>query len=216
MSDQPVSIREINQQRILNLIRLHPGIWRAQIVKETDLGKATVSTIVSKFIDALMESETLIGAPAAGEAETPREAAAPAETAMPSADAAGKSTKQSTTGEQPSAATPNESHLEIAESPTDFDFVPPDVDAHADSDTERFDPEGAEADDQELRFPDDPSLVVHFNSPSLIGLAQANMTEEEYEKTLEWSIFEVFDAISLGLQLDPDGLGGVVYFFLAD
>lgn len=52
MPDQPVSIREINQQRILNLIRLQPGIWRAQIVKETDLGKATVSTIVSKFIAA--------------------------------------------------------------------------------------------------------------------------------------------------------------------
>jgi len=52
MYDPPVSIREINQQRILNLIRLQPGICRAEIVKQTELGKATVSTIVSDFIDA--------------------------------------------------------------------------------------------------------------------------------------------------------------------
>jgi glucokinase-like ROK family protein len=52
MSEQPVSIREINQHRILSLIYLHPGIWRAEIARLTDLSRATVSAIVSALIDA--------------------------------------------------------------------------------------------------------------------------------------------------------------------
>ncbi|MCK4900722.1 MAG: winged helix-turn-helix domain-containing protein, partial [Anaerolineales bacterium] len=51
MGNSPVSIREINQQRILNLVRQNPGISRASIVNTTNLGKATVSTIVSNFIE---------------------------------------------------------------------------------------------------------------------------------------------------------------------
>ena len=50
VSNQPASIKEINQLRILNLLRLQPGISRAEIVNQTGLGKATVSTIVSEFI----------------------------------------------------------------------------------------------------------------------------------------------------------------------
>ncbi len=57
MGNSPVSIREINQQRILNLVRQNPGISRASIVKTTNLGKATVSTIVSNFIEAGVISE---------------------------------------------------------------------------------------------------------------------------------------------------------------
>ncbi len=59
--DQPVSIKEINQLRILNLLRLQPGISRAEIVKQTGLGKATVSTIVSEFIHDKMICEVGAG-----------------------------------------------------------------------------------------------------------------------------------------------------------
>ena len=50
MIDQPSSIKEINHHRILNLLRLRPGISRVEIVNQTGLGKGTVSTIVSRFI----------------------------------------------------------------------------------------------------------------------------------------------------------------------
>jgi glucokinase-like ROK family protein len=50
MLDQPTSIKEINELRILNLLRVYPGISRSQIVSRTGLSKATVSTIVSEFI----------------------------------------------------------------------------------------------------------------------------------------------------------------------
>lgn len=39
------------QLRILNLLRLQPGISRVEIANRTGLGKATVSTIISAFID---------------------------------------------------------------------------------------------------------------------------------------------------------------------
>jgi glucokinase-like ROK family protein len=51
MIDQPTSIKEINQLRILNLLRLQPGISRSEISHQTGLSKATVSTIVSELID---------------------------------------------------------------------------------------------------------------------------------------------------------------------
>ena len=40
-----------NQLRILNLLRLQPGISRIEIANRTGLGKATVSTIISAFMD---------------------------------------------------------------------------------------------------------------------------------------------------------------------
>jgi len=43
--------KDINQLRILNLLRLRPGISRIEIVNQTGLGKATVSTIISEFIN---------------------------------------------------------------------------------------------------------------------------------------------------------------------
>lgn len=51
MMEQPASIKEINQLRILNLLRLQPGISRAEIVNQTGLSKATVSTIVADLIN---------------------------------------------------------------------------------------------------------------------------------------------------------------------
>jgi N-acetylglucosamine repressor len=50
MLSQPTSIKEINQLRILNLLRLQPGISRSEIVRLTGLSKATVSTIITEFI----------------------------------------------------------------------------------------------------------------------------------------------------------------------
>lgn len=43
--------RNPSQLRILDLLRLSPGISRIEIVNQTGLGKATVSTIVSGFIN---------------------------------------------------------------------------------------------------------------------------------------------------------------------
>jgi len=50
LSDSPIAIREINQLRILNALRSQPGLSRAALVRQTGLGKATVSTIVAGFI----------------------------------------------------------------------------------------------------------------------------------------------------------------------
>jgi glucokinase-like ROK family protein len=47
---QPTSIKGINQRRILHLLRVNPGISRVEISNRTNLGKATVSSIVSEFI----------------------------------------------------------------------------------------------------------------------------------------------------------------------
>lgn len=47
-----MSIKDINQHRILELIRLYAGISRTEIVDKTDLSKATISKIVSTFIEA--------------------------------------------------------------------------------------------------------------------------------------------------------------------
>ncbi len=71
MRNQPVSIREINRQRILNLIRHNPGISRASMVKQTDLGKATVSTSVSDFIKAGVVCEVGTGAQRASAGRRP-------------------------------------------------------------------------------------------------------------------------------------------------
>lgn len=49
--DQPPSIKEINQLRILNLLRFNPGISRVELAGQTGLGKATVSNVVSELIN---------------------------------------------------------------------------------------------------------------------------------------------------------------------
>ena len=49
--DQPSSIKEINQLRILNLLRFNPGISRVELAGQTGLGKATVSNVVSELIN---------------------------------------------------------------------------------------------------------------------------------------------------------------------
>jgi len=57
MLDQLPSSKDINHLRILNLLRLYPGISRAEIVNRTGLSKATVSTIVSELIDEVLVYE---------------------------------------------------------------------------------------------------------------------------------------------------------------
>ena len=52
MASLPASIKEINQFRILDLLRHHPGISRSEIVGLTGLSKATISSIVSDFINS--------------------------------------------------------------------------------------------------------------------------------------------------------------------
>ncbi len=61
MIDQPTSIKEINQLRILNLLRLQPGISRSEISHQTGLSKATVSTIVAELIDEGLVCEDGVG-----------------------------------------------------------------------------------------------------------------------------------------------------------
>ena len=57
-TQQPTSIKEINQFRILGLLRSYPGISRAEIVDRTGLGKATISSLVARMIgDELVVEE---------------------------------------------------------------------------------------------------------------------------------------------------------------
>jgi len=62
--------------------------------------------------------------------------------------------------------------------------------------------------------PDAPSLVVYLDSRSLTGLAQANMTEEQYQTNEEYILMEAFEAIGFSLRFAPDGLDGIMYFFV--
>jgi len=68
-----VPFNEINQLRILRLLRLHPGISRAEIVRQTGLGKATVSTIVAELIAQGIVSETAATARSRGVGRRPVE-----------------------------------------------------------------------------------------------------------------------------------------------
>jgi len=60
----------------------------------------------------------------------------------------------------------------------------------------------------------DPSLLVYLNCGPLTSLAQANMTEEQYQGNEEYILLEAFEAIGISLRLAPDRLDGVVYFFV--
>lgn len=62
---------------------------------------------------------------------------------------------------------------------------------------------------------DKPMFVVHLQSASLISLVQANTTSE-YQSLGGLQFLEPFEAVSLGLWLQPDRLDGILYFFLAD
>jgi hypothetical protein len=62
-------------------------------------------------------------------------------------------------------------------------------------------------------LPEDPSLLLYLNSGALRSLLLANMTEEQYQMP-EYLLLEPFEAIGLGLRLQPDRLDGVLYFFV--
>jgi hypothetical protein len=61
---------------------------------------------------------------------------------------------------------------------------------------------------------DAPSLVAYLNSEMITSLAQANTTEEQYQKNQEYLILEAFESIGLSLRFAPDELEGVMYFFI--
>jgi hypothetical protein len=61
---------------------------------------------------------------------------------------------------------------------------------------------------------DDPSVLVYLNSGSLTGMAQLNMTEEQYQSKEEYLLLEIFEAVGSGLRLAPDRVDGVAYFFV--
>jgi hypothetical protein len=61
---------------------------------------------------------------------------------------------------------------------------------------------------------DAPSLVIYLNSEMITSLAQANMTEEQYQKNQEYLIVEAFESIGVSLRFAPDELEGVIYFFI--
>jgi hypothetical protein len=64
-------------------------------------------------------------------------------------------------------------------------------------------------------LPDAPAFVVYLNCGAMIRLAQANMTDEQYQMSLEYRLLESFEAIVLGLQLPTNGqMDGVIYFFV--
>jgi hypothetical protein len=61
---------------------------------------------------------------------------------------------------------------------------------------------------------DDPSFVIHVDGEPLLSLVQANMTEEQFQRDEIWHIFQIFDAIGLGFELERDRLDGIIYFFV--
>jgi hypothetical protein len=63
-------------------------------------------------------------------------------------------------------------------------------------------------------LPPDPSFAAYFNCGPLVTLIKANKTEEQYRRTPENRLLESFDAIAFGLDLAPDLLEGVIYFFV--
>jgi hypothetical protein len=65
-------------------------------------------------------------------------------------------------------------------------------------------------------LPDDPTLVAYFNSEPMIRLNQSNMTEEQYQRNDTHRIYEMFEAIGLGLRFAPDRIDGVAYFFVPE
>lgn len=65
-------------------------------------------------------------------------------------------------------------------------------------------------------LPDDPSLLIYLNNGALARLAQANMTEEQYQKNQEFRGLEAFEAIAAGLRFAPDRIDGAVYFFMQE
>jgi hypothetical protein len=64
-------------------------------------------------------------------------------------------------------------------------------------------------------LPGKPQFAVYLDSESLSKLAWANMTEQEYERS-GLQMTEVFEAMGLGLQLEPDRLDGTIYFLIRE
>jgi hypothetical protein len=63
-------------------------------------------------------------------------------------------------------------------------------------------------------LPDELTFVVYLDDGALADLAQANMTADEYKNRDELVGLEAFEAIGLGLELQPDRFDGVVYFLV--
>ena len=61
MLDYAFPLKKTNPQVVLNLLRLNPGISRAEIARRAELGKATVSHIISEFIAEGIVVETGAG-----------------------------------------------------------------------------------------------------------------------------------------------------------
>lgn len=65
--DVSVPFKDLNQLRVLNLVRLYPGISRTEIAEQIHLGKPTVSNIVGSLVGAglvrEMEPHTQISGP---------------------------------------------------------------------------------------------------------------------------------------------------------
>ncbi len=63
------------------------------------------------------------------------------------------------------------------------------------------------------KLPGSPALVLYLNTPALTGLIQANVAEgQEPDGVL--GALKAFDAVGLGLRLQPERLDGVLYFML--
>jgi hypothetical protein len=63
-------------------------------------------------------------------------------------------------------------------------------------------------------LPDELTFGVYLDDGALADLAQANMTADEYKNRDELVGLEAFEAIGLGLELQPDRFDGVVYFLV--
>jgi hypothetical protein len=62
-------------------------------------------------------------------------------------------------------------------------------------------------------LPDDASFVLYLNGERLVELIDVN-TSPDQDQGVEYEILSIFEAISLGLQFEPDRLDATIYFFI--
>ncbi len=65
-------------------------------------------------------------------------------------------------------------------------------------------------------MPSDLGFFLYVNRPSLTSLAQANMSQADYERSQVLVALKVFDAVALGFHLSAERLDGTLYFYIGE
>jgi hypothetical protein len=65
-------------------------------------------------------------------------------------------------------------------------------------------------------LPDEPTLVAYLHTGLLTEVVAANVTEEEFKAQGELLLLQSFEALGVGLRLEPGGMDGVIYFLMGE